>query len=76
MTGIMTLSSKLPCEPENATVSSLPIPCATTIAAPEITVVDLPGCDRRLGLQVRQVQLGRASARPIEPADVVGDLEE
>src|SRR5664280_3087230 len=51
MTGNITLSSKLPCEPANATVASLPMPCAATIRVASGStgftlpgMIDEPGC--------------------------------
>ena len=76
ITGIITLSSKLPLAPATATVASLPITWAQTIrVASGQHRVDLARHDARARLQVGQVDLGQAGGRPRgHPAQVVADL--
>ncbi len=76
ITGIITLSSKLPLAPANVTVASLPITCAQTISvASGSTGLTLPGMMLDPGWRS-----GRwISARPVvgprrHPAQVVADL--
>ena len=69
MTGSMTLSSKLPAAPPNATAASLPITCAHTWhTASGITgltlpgMIDEPGC--RSGSRISPAR--RAGREPIQ----------
>ena len=63
MTGSITLSSKLPAEPPNATAASLPITCATTWHTASGTtgftlpgMIELPGCRSGMWISIRPVR--------------------
>ena len=78
MTGLHTLSSRLPRLPATATAVSFPITwMQTMIMASHWVGLTLPGHDRRARLVGRQDELAQPAARArSEPADVVGDLGE
>ena len=78
MTGLKTLSSKLPCEPAKPMAASLPITCtATMVTRFGLRGIHFAGHDGGAGLVFGKNEFAEAAARAgSEPANVVGDFHE
>ena len=78
ISGLKTLSSKLPLMPPMLMATSLPITCAASMVTRlGLRGVDLARHDRAAGLVLGDGDLADAAARPRrQPAHVVGDLGE
>ena len=78
MSGLKTLSSKLPCDPATVIATSLPITWMQTIVIASLWVgFTLPGMIDLPGSFSGRINSAKPAARPrAHPANVVGDLHQ
>ena len=78
ITGLKTLSSKLPCEPAKPTAAVAPCTCAQTmVMASHCVGIHFAGHDGGAGFVLRNNQFAQAATRAgSQPANVVGDLHQ